>query len=66
MRTLCLSGHLTQYLKTAIAHPKSHGIHVNVVGLGSLRCLLLRKCFHEWRWCILVLKYCNIKLKKEK
>lgn len=64
-RGLCLSVYLKQYLKTAIAHPKSHGIHVNMIRLRSLRRLLiLRKCFYKWRWCILVLKYCNIKKKE--
>lgn len=65
MRALCLSVYLKQYLKTAIAHSKSHGIHVNMIRLRSLGCLLiLRKCFYKRRRCILVLKYCRIKLNK--
>lgn len=58
--------HLKRYLKAAVAHPKSHGVHVNVIGLRSLRCLIiLGKRFYKWRWCILVLKYCIIKLKRK-
>lgn len=67
MKALCLSVYWNQYLKTAIAHPKAHGIHVNMIRLRSFgRLLILRKCFYKRRRCILVLKYCRIKFKKKK
>lgn len=45
-----------QYLQTAVAHAKAHGVHVDMIRQSRSRCLtvVLKKLLHKWKWSTLV------------